>query len=64
MVGQWLSVRWARELIDQFDEDWHRNPRAIEAVRDRLAQVPPIALEEAELTAALGAFTLELTARL
>ncbi|WP_437676408.1 hypothetical protein [Sorangium sp. So ce131] len=34
LVGALLSARDRRDLIQRFDEDWFRNPRAAEALRD------------------------------
>jgi hypothetical protein len=57
LVGQWLAGRWERDLVGQFDEDWYRNPRGIEAVRDHLSGVLPSAVGQDELSTCLGAFT-------
>jgi hypothetical protein len=56
LVGQWLASRWTRELVAQFDEDWYRNPRGIEAVRDRLSGVLPSTVGQDEASTCLAAF--------
>jgi hypothetical protein len=57
LVGQCLASRWMRDLVAQFDEDWYRNPRGIEAVRDRLSAVLPCTVGPDELSTCLVAFT-------
>jgi hypothetical protein len=40
LFGALLSALDRRRLIDRFDEDWFRNPRAAEALRDEEAALP------------------------
>ncbi len=56
LVGQWLASRWSRDLIAEFDEDWFRNPRGIEAVRERLSRVLPTTVDKDELSTSLKSF--------
>ncbi|EYF05586.1 hypothetical protein [Chondromyces apiculatus] len=40
LLGALLAVRDRRQLIDRFDDDWFRNPRAAEAIRDEDSVFP------------------------
>lgn len=60
LVGQWLASRWNREWIDSFDEDWFRNPRGIEALRDRVSRPLPTSVEPEELSGCLDAFVVQM----
>jgi hypothetical protein len=60
LVSQWLASRWRRNLIAEFDEDWFRNPRGIEAVRERLSRVLPTSVDKQELSTSLDAFVTDL----
>jgi hypothetical protein len=56
LVGQWLAAQLTRRLVAEFDEDWFRNPRGIEAVRDHLSRVHPISVSKEEASGGLDAF--------
>jgi hypothetical protein len=63
VAGALLAARDRRDLVERFDEDWFRNPRAAEAIRGEdgaLPASPRAAAEEieaglAELVRALAA---------
>src|SRR5690606_9827146 len=41
LAGALLAARDRRELVERFDEDWFRNPRAAEAIRGEDGVLPP-----------------------
>jgi hypothetical protein len=53
-LGPLLAMQWARELVTQYDEDWYRNPRGIEAVRSKLATVLPTSVEADAVSSAMA----------
>lgn len=50
LIGPCLASHWVGDLVSEFDEDWFRNPRGIEAVRERLARISNASVEPNELT--------------
>ncbi|WP_437798081.1 hypothetical protein [Sorangium sp. So ce693] len=55
LAGALLAARDRRSLIERFDEDWFRNPRAAEAIRDEDgARAPAPRASEGDLEAGLG----------
>ncbi|WP_434044849.1 MULTISPECIES: hypothetical protein [Sorangium] len=57
LAGALLAARDRRDLIERFDEDWFRNPRAAEALRDEDSAPPSPASRRAsadDLEAGLG----------
>ncbi|WP_437647275.1 hypothetical protein [Sorangium sp. So ce362] len=57
LAGALLAARDRRDLIERFDEDWFRNPRAAEALRDEdsaLRSPTSRRAGEADLEAGLG----------
>ncbi|XXX77142.1 hypothetical protein WMF30_56780 [Sorangium sp. So ce134] len=56
LAGALLAARDRRDLIERFDEDWFRNPRAAEALRDEDSARSPASRRagEADLEAGLG----------
>jgi hypothetical protein len=53
LTGQLLAARRERELVEAHDEDWFRNPRAIEQLRAEANRPPDIRIEPETLDAAL-----------
>ena len=56
-VGSLLAARKAHVLIEAHDEDWFRNPRAIEQLRAE-ASLPPLIRVEADEVSAAATFAL------
>jgi hypothetical protein len=40
LSGLLLAASWHRRLLEAHDEDWFRNPRAIEEIRAEAEEVP------------------------
>ncbi len=53
LVGQLLAVQRARDLVEAHDEDWFRNPRAVEQLRAEAHQPPEIVADKDKVRAAL-----------
>ncbi len=53
LLGNLLAVRRAEQLRDVHDEDWFRNPRAIEQLRAEAQRPPPTQADPEAVTAAL-----------
>src|SRR6185503_15385466 len=60
LLGRLLAVERARELTDAHDEDWFRNPRAIEQLRAEAHRPPAVRVEIGRVEAALGEATRRL----
>jgi hypothetical protein len=45
-LGLCLANEWRHRLVDEFDEDWFRNPRGIERVRETIHQTPMYFVDE------------------
>jgi hypothetical protein len=60
LLGRLLAAQRERELIDVHDEDWFRNPRAIEQLRAEAHRPPAAQVEPARVESALR----EVTSRL
>ena len=60
LLGRLLAAQRERELIDVHDEDWFRNPRAIEQLRAEAHRPPQAQVEPARVETALR----EVTSRL
>lgn len=52
LAGSLLAARKAHALVEAHDEDWFRNPRAIEQLRAEASLPPPIRVEAGEISAA------------
>ncbi|HXK20640.1 MAG TPA: hypothetical protein VNG33_22670 [Polyangiaceae bacterium] len=64
LAGFFLAAAHTIELADDHDEDWHRNPRAIEQLRAEAHQPPSATCTTEALEAGARALTQTLTARL
>lgn len=64
LTGQLLAAARRRALIDAHDEDWFRNPRAIEQLRAEARLPPEVKVPPERLEKALRASLAELTALL
>jgi len=53
LVGQLLAVQRARDLVEAHDEDWFKNPRAIEQLRAEAHRPPEIVADKDAVRAAL-----------
>lgn len=63
LAGALLAARDRRALVERFDEDWFRNPRAAEAIRGEDAVLPPSPrIAAADLEAGLDALVQALDA--
>ena len=51
LSGIWLAGAEAERLLQVHDEDWFRNPRAVEELRANAEALPALDTNEAELTA-------------
>ena len=51
-----LAAADRESLVQQYDEDWFRNPRALAHLRELDAVAPPAQLDEGTLTSANGCF--------
>jgi hypothetical protein len=54
-AGLLLSAARAAELRNEYDEDWYRNPRAVERMRDEARLSPEVTTSSEALTDAQGA---------
>jgi hypothetical protein len=52
LLGLWLGIADQMSLIQTFDEDWYRNPRAIETLRGQALERPSLQLEKAQVSEA------------
>lgn len=50
LLGAAMGIALALELREQHDEDWFRNPRAVEDLRSRAQLSPRVAIEATEAT--------------
>jgi hypothetical protein len=64
LVGTWLGLSDHEQLIQTFDEDWYRNPRAIESLRGQSLEIYASALTTELLSEALNASASWLSSRL
>ena len=64
LVGIWLGLSEHEQLIQTFDVDWYRNPRAIETLRGQSSEISRSALNPESLAAALAASASWLKSRL
>lgn len=64
LAGLWLAALRDAQLVHDHDEDWFRNPRAIEELRADAARPPSARIEDAEVDAAATAFEQALSERL
>lgn len=55
LIGQLLAVAKSEALCEEHDEDWFRNPRAIEQLRAEASLPPPTQAAPERLAQALGA---------
>jgi hypothetical protein len=60
-MGLLLAASTHADLRERYDEDWYRNPRAIEELRALGAAVPERVVENADAEGGLHALALELT---
>ncbi|MEO8177607.1 MAG: hypothetical protein ABI895_02135 [Deltaproteobacteria bacterium] len=60
LLGRLLAVERARELTDAHDEDWFRNPRAIEQLRAEAHRPPAVRVEIGRVEAAVDETTRRL----
>jgi hypothetical protein len=60
LLGQLLAVERARELTQVHDEDWFRNPRALEQLRAEAHRPPAVRVELRRVEAALDETTRRL----
>lgn len=63
-AGLMLAFALAARLRERHEEDWYRNPRAVEQLRDEARLSPGRAVTEAELTAGADATYAEVAAAL
>jgi hypothetical protein len=59
-----LAAERARMLRDEHDDDWFRNPRAIEQLRAEARLAPSAIADEAELERGMAALVSELSSKL
>lgn len=64
LLGTWLASDWQQTLIAQFDEDWFRNPRGIEAIRSSLCDPPETMVAADKARASLRAWVDQLIEQL
>lgn len=64
LAGIFLAAARAEELAEDHDEDWYRNPRAIEQLRAEARQPPSVTCTTPMLEAGARALTAALSARL
>jgi hypothetical protein len=64
LAGLFLAAARAGELADEHDEDWFRNPRAIEQLRAETRVVPATTCTPEALRAGLHGLTGALTSQL
>ncbi len=64
LVGRLLGVRRELTLLEAHDEDWYRNPRAIEQLRAEAHRPPEVQVQPEDLLAALQMVTRRLEALL
>jgi hypothetical protein len=62
--GMLLAAERARVLRDEHDDDWFRNPRAIEQLRAEARLAPSAIADEAELERGMAALVSELSSKL
>jgi hypothetical protein len=60
-AGLLLAAAEARRLRDVHDEDWYRNPRATEELRDEARRPPPTTTTDDALSHGADALYAELT---
>jgi hypothetical protein len=46
LLGWCLANEWRHRQIEEFDEDWFRNPRGIERIRETIHQTPTVFVDE------------------
>ncbi len=63
-AGALRAAARVRELMEEYDEDWFDNPRAIERVREEVRVPPQVAVDEGELDRGIDALCFVLRARL
>ncbi|MGC4065632.1 MAG: hypothetical protein QM784_13490 [Polyangiaceae bacterium] len=61
LLGPLLSSLWCERLVAEYDEDWFRNPRGIEAVRERIEVVPETSVTQEHAECALTTYVSQLT---
>jgi hypothetical protein len=61
LAGWFLAAAQAHELADEHDEDWFRNPRAIEQLRAEGSSPPPTTCSQQALEAGAKALTQQLS---
>ncbi len=49
LLGWLLAESWLVDLTYRFDEDWFRNPRGIQALREKTNQIPSPRVDKAEV---------------
>lgn len=64
LLGCLLAEELHRELVQTFDEDWFRNPRALEELRHRLGEPPARTATEEAVERATALTLTELESRL
>jgi len=64
LAGVFLAAAHAVELADDHDEDWYRNPRAIEQLRAEAHQPPSVTCTSEALVVGARTLTQTLTSRL
>jgi hypothetical protein len=64
LAGLLLAATRARELADEHDEDWFRNPRAIDQLRAETRVVPATTCTPDALQAGVHSLTHALTSQL
>ena len=52
LLGLWLGIADHMSLIQMFDEDWYRNPRAIETLRGQILERPSLQPEKLQVSEA------------
>jgi hypothetical protein len=60
LLGPLLSSLWNERLIADYDEDWFRNPRGIESVRESIDAVPETSVTQEYAERALAAYLTQL----
>jgi hypothetical protein len=62
LAGLLLAAEQVARLVEEHDDDWHRNPRAIEQLRAEARVPPPISCDKDALERGVRALTAHLSA--
>jgi hypothetical protein len=63
-LGPCLASQWSDRLTTAFDEDWFRNPRGIESIRQVINELPCVVLEQQQAQSAVDHYVRNLIGKL